>query len=243
MKVVPSDEEPQFRCYVVLPPIRYSSWTNISYIGRLQNYCRKNCILINECYDVVITTVNTNHQIEETVSLIAQKRWSGIHWQICLHNKRRGTIITTITIPVLCFVLVPPTETYPVCSVDSEHSPIEEGDNISLICRSRGAVPTATLTWYNRTSGELLTAGQQQPDIVATISVSKYDNGDTFQCTAKNEATRLLARTPNCSVHLNVSCEQETITCTHVVESCLTSQPSVRMLNKLKCSNRVSFCR
>lgn len=108
-------------------------------------------------------------------------------------------------------VSVPPWQGFPDCYVHPEQSDIKEGDDITLICKSRGAVPTALLEWYNGTSAKLLTTGQQ-PAITSNIIVLRFDRGKPFRCTAKTEATRILANTPNCSIHFEVPCEQEHLT-------------------------------
>lgn len=101
---------------------------------------------------------------------------------------------------------VPPSDNFPVCELGSDHSQTED-EMAQLVCKSKGAVPTATLRWFNGTSDQLIVEGQQETNANLTFKASRFDHDKPFYCTAENKATQILRTTPRCTMHIGVWCE------------------------------------
>ncbi|XP_071505856.1 uncharacterized protein [Diadema antillarum] len=87
-------------------------------------------------------------------------------------------------------VVRPPDRGYPKCTVEPINRPTV-GDNITLVCESRGGDPPATLSWVRGTTRLVTKRGRHSkgdPVIQYSMTLTEDDSDVRFTCVANNQA-------------------------------------------------------
>ncbi|XP_072021922.1 uncharacterized protein [Amphiura filiformis] len=89
-------------------------------------------------------------------------------------------------------VMTPPHEGYPRCSTEPEFTRLDVGDNITLVCESRGGNPPAALTWIRERDivNVRYTPNNIQPINKISFVLTEQDKDKKFVCLARNPATK-----------------------------------------------------
>lgn len=110
----------------------------------------------------------------------------------CCHYYDEATGTDYNSNVVTLTVMTPPDDGYPVCQTEPSFGRFNVGDNVTLVCESRGGNPPAALTWIRERDilDVKYTPGTATPLNRVSLVLSEQDVDKKFVCLARNPATK-----------------------------------------------------